>query len=287
MWLILKSIPKFIGVAVALINAWLVVLIKNRVTFPTLLEAMYFDRLSDADPQVFNEDYFVDIATLAREKVAEQAKVTWWYWTSFALLLLCVFGIIDNVVFYGTAVDIRKYSSLILLIFSTSRLRYVAIQIARAEPEAILRAHARHYAGGSNSDIYYIRYKNIATYKRVVALNGYKYKGQSIGVISGRRINSLKLLVRYVPILAASFVLLQHLFFFIISIYILFIPGLGLPIRVIIVLLSIGIEATATLIPAFAMFAVAKDPNAEKAFWREVKNAYNAALAKTRTGKGD
>jgi hypothetical protein len=60
---------------------------------------------------------------------------------TFVLLILCVLGVLDKFTYNGLSLELQKYSPLILLVYSTTKLTLSALKPTIATREAILKAH--------------------------------------------------------------------------------------------------------------------------------------------------
>ena len=63
----LRSVPKAMAVAVKVLNARAIAAIINRHGLLEIYEAAYREQLLKADPQIFNEGYFHDVALILKE----------------------------------------------------------------------------------------------------------------------------------------------------------------------------------------------------------------------------
>ena len=114
----LRSVPKILAVAVKVVNAAIVLVFINRHGLFEIYEAAYREQLLKADPQIFNEGYFHDVALFLKEMQEKIHRATWWTGLTAGLLLLLIFRIVDTISFYGTIIDLHKFSPIILLMYS-------------------------------------------------------------------------------------------------------------------------------------------------------------------------
>jgi hypothetical protein len=154
----LRSVPKAMAVAVKVLNARAIAAIINRHGLLEIHEAAYREQLLKADPQIFNEGYFHDVALILKEMQEKIYRATWWTGLTVGLLLLLIFRIVDTINFYGTIIDLHKFSPIILLMYSGSRLRIVLMGIIMGIRESLLKAHARVLTNDENANLYRMRY---------------------------------------------------------------------------------------------------------------------------------
>jgi hypothetical protein len=274
----LRSIPKAMAVAVKVLNARAVAAIINRHGLLEIYEAAYREQLLKADPQIFNEGYFHDVALILKEMQEKIHRATWWTSLTAGLLLLLIFRIVDTINFYGTIIDLHKFSPIILLIYSGSRLRIVLLGIVMGIRASLLKAHARVLTNDENANLYHMRYS-----ARFSAGSSPFVKSLASPTFTVRKTLLAKRLipfVKFLPLIFITFVCLYIISYLVVIFIVIITPGISLIARTILSLLSVALESLAILIPAFGSFIAMKDPNSGKAFWNKIRSAVNQNIAR-------
>jgi hypothetical protein len=111
----LRNVPKAMAVAIKVLNARVIVAFINRHGLLEIYEAAYRKQLLKADPQIFNDDYFHDVALILKEMQEKLHRAAWWTSLTAGLLLLLVLQILDTINFHGNTIDLYKFSPIILL----------------------------------------------------------------------------------------------------------------------------------------------------------------------------
>jgi hypothetical protein len=250
----------------------------NRHGLLQIYEAAYREQLLKADPQIFNEGYFHDVALILKEMQEKIHRATWWTSLTLGLLLLLIFKIVDAINFYGTTIDLHKFSPIILLMYSGSRLRIVLLGIIMGIRESLLKAHARILTNDENAHLYHMRYS-----AKFSAGSSPFVKSPASPTFTIRKTLLAKRLIPFVNFLPLSFITLvcPYIVSYLAVVFIIIItPGISLITRTILSVLSIALESLAIIIPAFGSFIAMKDPNSGKAFWNKIQSAVNQNIAR-------
>jgi hypothetical protein len=274
----LRSVPKVMAVAVKVLNARVIVAFINRHGLLELYEAAYREQLLKADPQIFNEGYFHDVALILKEMQEKIHRSSWWTGLTVGLLLLLIFRIIDTVNFYGTIIDLHKLSPIILLMYSGSRLRIVSMGIIMGIRESLLKAHAKILTNDENANLYHMRYSA----RFSVGSSPFLQSTVSPAFTIRRTLVARKLIpfIKFLPLIFIIFGCLYIMSYLAVVCAIIITPGINLVTRTILSVLSIGMESLAIIIPAFGLFIAMKDPNSGKAFWNKIRSAVNQNIAR-------
>jgi hypothetical protein len=273
----LRSVPKLLAVAVKVLNARVVAAFINRHGLFEIYEAAYREQLLKADPQIFNEGYFHDVALFLKEMQEKIHKGTWWTGLTAGLLLLLIFRIVDTINFYGAIVDLHKFSPIILLMYSGNRLRVVLLGIFMGIRESLLKAHARVLTNDENAKLYHMRYSARSSLVKLSVPPTFTIRTT---IIAKRLLPFIKVL----PLVLITLIYLYIISYLAVVFIIVITPGIGIITRTILSLLSIGLEFLALIIPAFSVFIATKDPNSGKAFWSKIRSAVNQNIARAANG---
>ncbi len=273
----LRSVPKLLAVAVKVLNARVVAAFINRHGLFEIYEAAYREQLLKADPQIFNEGYFHDVALFLKEMQEKIHKGTWWTGLTAGLLLLLIFRIVDTINFYGAIVDLHKFSPIILLMYSGNRLRVVLLGIFMGIRKSLLKAHARVLTNDENAKLYHMRYSARSSLVKLSVPPTFTIRTT---IIAKRLLPFIKVL----PLVLITLIYLYIISYLAVVFIIVITPGIGIITRTILSLLSIGLEFLALIIPAFSVFIATKDPNSGKAFWSKIRSAVNQNIARAANG---
>ena len=139
----------------------------------------------------------------------------------------------------------------------------------------MLKAHARIITNDENPSLYQMRYS---------ARPSIFVKFPSSPTFAIRKTIAAKHLlptVKFLPLILVTFGVFYIIVYLAIVCVIIFTPGTGILIRAILIILSVGLELLAIIIPFFGLFIAVKDPNSGKTFWNKIRSAVNQNIART------
>src|SRR5579871_1258471 len=153
-----SNLKSIVGFLLVIFKSRLELAARNRVSIRALLEDYYLGLFRGNDSAPFGDDFFADVGKQLSDKISERRKYVIWCSISEAILLLCLFRVVNNVAILETTIDIKRFSPIVLLFFSGCTLNIAIINVSVIFLESILTAHARNQTRNKLVDLYMTRY---------------------------------------------------------------------------------------------------------------------------------
>jgi len=253
---------KAVYVVFLLVRGYVAVSLSNRIGTPQIFESFYYERLKESDTTIFDSEYFKDVSIILKDAYDKHQRTERWSLVSLCLLILCVFGVLDTFVFQGMAFDIRKYSSILLLIYSATAFSLSIQRMSILSREAILDARARLVTSDKDVDLYRFRFP----LKNAPPPFSQIYRRESGDQPTQKR-------VQMKPTRAAniflSFFLLYIGLYWVLALYAVLLPGVNPIMRILIVFISVMLHTFSFLGALLLEFAATKNPNAVREYLQQ------------------
>jgi multidrug transporter EmrE-like cation transporter len=278
---VLKAAPKLAYLAMVIAKERYFVLASNNITARKLLEDHYTQLFKEDDGRVFDDIYFKDLSLQLDKQRDRLSKSIWWFSIALALLCMSLFKVLDKIAFYGTEIDIRYFTPLILLVYSFSKLSFVLKRVPISISEAILTGYARVKTSDKNVNLYLSRY-GVAFALDKDALIAIAPKLS----FSGVRQKFARSLLKHIMfvLLAAPLYCLLYLAFIIDA---LSFSSMGWPLKLSFVTAAALAEIAAISFTLWGHYAAVKDPDATKNFWIKMQQKLDGLIAMGRATKAE
>lgn len=240
------------------------IILFNRISLKESFQRFYYERLRKADASIFDNDYFKDTSTALRETREQERTAQRTFTITSVLLILCVFGILDKFAFNGVTLELQKYSPFILLVYSATKLRLSVLKPTIATREAILTARSRLVASEDDADLYCLRFPIDFTppFASILNIN----EPTSVG---------RKLMVRPATLIAIIIMFAYVILYGCLAVYMLFVPGIPLIIRIATVLIASTLELLSAIGYFVLEFGTRRNPGMLKEYLATVTRILN------------